>query len=82
MTDDDAPLPELTPHELDLLMDADPMGLSARDKDQIVHYMRLARLRSEAGIKPKKGPEGAGQKLDLKALGLVKPAPVIRRLPT
>ncbi len=76
-----SPLAELTPTELDLLMDADPLSLSDRQIDQIVHYMRLGRARSEAGIKPKR-TEGEGVKIDLVALGLKKATPpVLRRVP-
>lgn len=59
-------------NELDELMDRDPMELSAQDIDKIISWHRQQRATYEAGGKIAKP---AGQKIDLKALGLIK-APV------
>ena len=46
-------------NELDLLMDRDPLLLSAQDIDQIIAYQRKARAAFESGVKPKRetGPK-------------------------
>lgn len=46
-------------NEIDLLMDLDPLSMSARDIDSIIAYHRQNRANAEAGIKPKKetGPK-------------------------
>lgn len=65
--------------DLDDLMDKDPLSLTKEDIDDIIAYHR--RLRSEPGVRPKRVVE-AGPKIDLAAIGLVKPvvaAPVVRR---
>ncbi len=52
-------------NELDLLMDKDPLELSAQDLDDIIAYQRKARANFEAGVKPKKD---TGPKQDLGAV--------------
>ncbi len=52
-------------NELDLLMDKDPLELSAQDLDDIIAYQRKARANFEAGVKPKKE---TGPKQDLGAV--------------
>lgn len=70
------------PNELDLLMDKDPLDLSAQDIDAIIKYQREARRRYEAGEKPTKAAS-AKISLDLKTLlpDLPKPeGPKMRRI--
>lgn len=77
MTDE---LEELSPSDLDLLMSLDPLTLTSSPQklDQIIAYMRKARAMFAAGVKPVKG---SGKAIDLKALGVVKPAAsVLRRI--
>ena len=72
------------PTEIDELMDLDPTGLTANDPrlEEIIAYHRKNRANAEAGIKPPKS-SGPKVKLDLEAMGLVKPkaavAPIKRR---
>lgn len=76
----DAPISELSPSELDVLMSLDPLELTSSPArlDQIIAYMRRARAMFAAGVKPAKG---SGKPIDLKALGMVKaPAAVLRRI--
>ena len=78
MTDD--ALESLSPSDLDTLMSLDPLELTSSPQrlDQIIAYMRRARANFAAGVKPVKG---SGQKIDLKALGIVKSAgTVLRRI--
>jgi hypothetical protein len=76
MTDD----PEDTLSTLDALMrklDDDPLGLTPDDLLTIVKHQRAARARSDAGLKAVKGADGP--RIDLKAMGLVKPKAKIER---
>lgn len=75
MTTDNQPTPA---SELDSLMDKDPLLLSTQDIDSIIAYQRQARANFEAGVKTKKA-EGPKKKLDLLAMGLIKPAEPIKR---
>lgn len=72
---------ELSPSDLDELMDRDPLNLSAQDIDDIIAYHRKQRARRAAGEKPLKNT--AGPKVDLTKIvkGLSpKPAtPVVTR---
>lgn len=61
-------------NELDILMDRDPMLLSAQDIDSIIAYQRRARANFEAGVKPKK-ETGPKQSLE-GVLNVLAPAPV------
>lgn len=73
-------LEELTPSDLDTLMSLDPLELTSSPAklDAIIAYMRRARAMFAAGVKPVKG---SGKKIDLKELGMVKPAAnVLRRI--
>lgn len=77
----DEPLEDLSPSDLDVLMSLDPLELTSSPEriDQIIAYMRRARANFAAGVKPAKA--GSGTKIDLKALGIVKPqAAVLRRI--
>lgn len=65
-------------NEIDLLMDLDPLLMTANDITSIIAYHRRNRANSEAGIKPKK-ESGPKQKIDLLALGLIKPKPIAPR---
>jgi len=77
--------PPPPPSELDELMQRDPLNLSSADIDKIIQYQRQARARREAGggrarkAKDENVPE---MKLDLSALGLVKPKTPPATLPT
>lgn len=67
-------------NEIDLLMDMDPLELSAQNIDAIIAYQRKAKANFDAGIKPKKGGEDKISASDLlNKLGMVPKAPVIRR---
>ena len=72
---------ELSPNDLDELMDRDPLNLSAQDIDDIVAYHRRQRARRASGEKPEKNT--AGPKIDLSSIiKSLKPAeakPVITR---
>lgn len=57
------------PNDLDLLMDLDPLNLSAQDLDKIIEYQRKARQNWASGIKPKRGATDK-KELDLGMLGL------------
>lgn len=61
-------------NELDILMDKDPMMLSAQDIESIIAYQRRARANFEAGVKPKK-ETGPKQSLE-GVLNVLAPAPV------
>lgn len=68
--------PPPPPSELDELMQRDPLDLSAQDIDSIISYQRQARARREApGPKSRRGAltDAPGGKIDLAALGLMKP---------
>lgn len=67
------PSEALTPAEIDILMDLDPLELTSTPSkiDQIILYMRRARANFAAGIKAPKA-SGPKVKIDVKALGLVK----------
>lgn len=71
---------ELTPSEIDILMSLDPLELTSTPAriDQIIAYMRRARANFAAGIKPPRA-SGPAIKLDVAAMGLVKPAGQIKR---
>lgn len=61
-------------------IDEDPTLATKEDIDAIIAYQRQRRAQLEAGQKPKKaGADGPKVKIDLAALGLLKPkaAPVI-----
>jgi hypothetical protein len=63
---------------LDWLMNLDPLELSAQNIDEIIDIHRKARADIAAGGKPKRLSEG--QKIDLQALGLIRPkAKIVRR---
>lgn len=69
-------------NEIDLLMDKDPLELSAQDIDAIIAYQRKQRANAESGVKPKKE---AGPKVKLTGLldNLIKPKivqPIKRRV--
>lgn len=64
--------------ELDRLMDADPLTLSDQDIDNIIAYQRQARANFDSGAKAKK-VEGPKKKLDLLAMGMIKPPEPIKR---
>lgn len=55
---------ELTPNEVDLLMDEDPENLSSQHIDQITAVYRKWRADYQAGVKPKKNT-GQKQTLDV-----------------
>lgn len=61
--------------DLDALMSADPLSLSAQDIDQIILYQRRHRANVEGG---KKAVKEAGPKASLQGIldGLVKAKPV------
>lgn len=63
-------------NDLDLLMDADPLGLSDQDIDKIIAYHRQQRANREAGG-AKRASKDTGPKLDIAALlgGMVKAEP-------
>lgn len=58
---------ELTSNEVDLLMDLDPVNLSAQDLDKIILTHRKWRADYQAGVKPKKAT-GQKQTLDIGSL--------------
>ena len=66
------------PNEVDLLMDLDPLELSAQNIDSIITYHRKMRQNHEAGVKPKK-ESGPKQKIDLAEIGLEKAPAVMNR---
>lgn len=72
---------ELSPNDLDELMDRDPLDLSAQDIDDLIRYHRKQRARRASGEKPLKNT--AGPKIDLtQIIKSLKPAaakPVITR---
>ena len=61
-------------NNIDTLMDLYPDKMTKDDIDAIIAYHRQNRAHSEAGIKPKK-ETGPKVKLDLEAMGLIKPKP-------
>jgi hypothetical protein len=69
--------------DLDELMNKDPLELSEQDIDAIIAYQRKMRAQRESGVKVKKGDSSKpAVKLDLAALGLLKPkaqAPTMKR---
>lgn len=68
--------------DLDELMNKDPLDLSDQDIDEIIAYQRKMRTQRESGIKVGKANSKPAVKLDLAALGLIKPkaqAPAMKR---
>ena len=59
--------------DLDELMNKDPLDLTKSDIDSIIAYQRRFRADRESGVKVKRGSDGPKKKLDLAALGLIKP---------
>lgn len=74
------PTTELSPSEIDILMSLDPLDLTSdsRKIDSIIAYMRKARANFAAGIKTPRA-SGPKMKIDLQALGIVKPSGTIKR---
>ena len=71
--------------DLDTLMDrlaaldhSDPASWSKNDIDAVIATQRRHRALKESGAKPKRG-QSAAAAIDLKALGLDKPKPMIQR---
>lgn len=67
-------------NELDVLMNKDPLELSAQDIDGIIAYQRQRRADFEAGVKPKKE---TGPKADIAGLldrMVPKEPPLVRRV--
>jgi len=62
--------------DLEILMSEDPLDLTKKDIDAIIAIHRNYRANKEAGIKPKR-ERGPTQKIDLKALGLIKDKPKV-----
>lgn len=58
---------DLTPNEIDILMDLDPVGLSDQHLDKIIATHRKWRADYQAGVKPKK-TSGQKQTLDIGSL--------------
>lgn len=65
-------------NDIDALMDLDPVELTKNPAaiDQIIAYHRNNRAKAAEGLKPKR----EANKIDLKALGLVKPNNIKRRI--
>lgn len=65
-------------NDIDELMDLDPVALTKNPAaiDQIIQYHRNMRAKAAEGNKPRK----AANPVDLKALGLIKPKSILRRL--
>ncbi len=61
-------------NEIDILMDKDPLELSAQDIDAIIAYQRKMRAQWDSGVKPKKekGPGAMTGEEIVKALGIGK----------
>lgn len=52
---------------IDRVMRLDPLHMSDQDLDTIIAYYRKARALFDSGVKPKKGLNAAGEKIDLSA---------------
>lgn len=50
---------------IDRVMRLDPLHMSDKDLDVIIAYYRKARALFETGVKPKRGANAAGEKVDL-----------------
>jgi len=68
-------------NEIDIIMDLDPLSLSKAQLDTLISYHREDRLKKEAagGGRAAKKFSGEKKKVDLAALGLLKPAPAMKR---
>lgn len=55
------------PNTIDRVMRLDPLHMSSQDLDTIIAYYRKARALFDSGVKPKKGLNAAGEKIDLSA---------------
>lgn len=64
-------------NDIDELMDLDPVELTKNPAaiDKIIAYHRNNRAKAAEGLKPKR----EANKVDLKALGLIKAQPVMKR---
>lgn len=66
-------------NEIDILMDTDPLELSAQNIDDIIAFQRKYRANKEAGVKQEKVGQAPKLSLDLHAMGLIKPSTAIKR---
>lgn len=67
-------------NEIDRVMNLDPLHLTKDDIDTIILYQRKARGMADAGIKPKRGQNAAGESVKIDISKLIPPkTPIARR---